>query len=146
MVASEAVIGTAKGDYPQAAKDELDAAIEEAQNAYDTFGLTASEISQAVSVLEKAVKTFKAAVIKTAIETVSAEVSVYPNPCVSEIFVKGNGEISYIELVDVNGAKTKIAVNQLNTTILMSGFPTGMYTLRIAFVDGTTKTVQVVKK
>jgi len=146
LVASEAVIGTAKGDYPQAAKDELDAAIEEAQNAYDTFGLTASEISQAVSVLEKAVKTFKAAVIKTAIETVSAEVSVYPNPCVSEIFVKGNDEISYIELVDVNGAKTKIAVNQPNTTILMSGFPTGMYTLRIVLVDGNIKTTQFIKK
>ncbi|MBO4777548.1 MAG: T9SS type A sorting domain-containing protein, partial [Bacteroidales bacterium] len=85
-------------------------------------------------------------VIKTAIETVSAEVSVYPNPCVSEIFVKGNDEISYIELVDVNGAKTKIAVNQPNTTILMSGFPTGMYTLRIVFVDGNIKTTQFIKK
>ena len=146
LVSSEAIIGTAKGNYPQTAKDELDAAIAEAQNAYDTFGLTTSEISQAVSVLEKAVKKFKAGVIKTAIESVSVEVSIYPNPCVSEIFVEGNDEISYIELVGINGMRTKIAVNQSNATIPMNDFPTGIYTLRIVFVDGKISLSQIVKK
>lgn len=146
LVSSEAIIGTAKGNYPQTAKDELDAAIAEAQNAYDTFGLTTSEISQAVSTLEKAVKKFKAAVIKTAIESVSVEVSIYPSPCVSEIFVEGNDEISYIELVGINGMRTKIAVNQSNATIPMNDFPTGIYTLRIVFVDGKISLSQIVKK
>lgn len=146
LVSSEAIIGTAKGNYPQTAKDELDAAIAEAQNAYDTFGLTTSEISQAVSTLEKAVKKFKSAVIKTAIESVSVEVSIYPNPCVSEIFVEGNDEISYVELVGINGMRTKIAVNQSNATIPMNDFPTGIYTLRIVFVDGKISLSQIVKK
>ena len=146
LESSEAVVGTAKGNYPQTAKDELDAAIVEAQNAYDTFGLTISEISQAVSTLEKAVRIFKAAVIKTAIETVSVEVSIYPNPCVSEIFVEGNDEISYIELLGIDGIKTKIAVNQSNTIIRMNDFPTGTYVLHIVFADGATKVDCIVKK
>ena len=91
-------------------------------------------------------KKFKAAVIKTAIESVSVEVSIYPNPCVSEIFVEGNDEISYIELVGINGMRTKIAVNQSNATIPMNDFPTGIYTLRIVFVDGKISLSQIVKK
>lgn len=146
LVSSEAVIGTAKGNYPQAAKDELDAAIEEAQNAYDTFGLTASKISQAVSVLEKAVKKFKSAVIKTAIENVSVEVSIYPNPCVETLNIEANKEIAFIQIFNMIGFKTIFEIYNEILQISVASLDDGMYIMQIFFTDGSVRETQFIKK
>ncbi|MCQ2608573.1 MAG: glycosyl hydrolase family 8 [Bacteroidales bacterium] len=58
-VSKGAVVGTANGQYPQSAKNELDAAIAAAQTTYNKTGLTASEVSAAVTTLNNAVTTFK---------------------------------------------------------------------------------------
>ncbi|MBP5583338.1 MAG: T9SS type A sorting domain-containing protein, partial [Bacteroidales bacterium] len=145
LVSSEAIIGTAKGNYPQTAKDELDAAIAEAQNAYDTFGLTTSEISQAVSTLEKAVKKFKAAVIKTAIETVSTFVNVYPNPCMETLNIETNKEIAFVQIMNIGTSKTVFEVFQ-TTSITVASLEDGMYIMQIVFTDGSVKSTQFIKK
>ncbi len=66
-VSKNAVIGTANGQYPQSAKDELDAAIAAAQTTYNTVGLTATEVSAAVTKLNAAVTAFNNSKISTSV-------------------------------------------------------------------------------
>ncbi|WP_425497308.1 dockerin type I domain-containing protein [Paenibacillus phyllosphaerae] len=61
-----AVVGTQPGQYPQAAKDALGAAIEAAKAVKDKANATQSEVDNAVTALGSAVDTFKAAVVKPA--------------------------------------------------------------------------------
>ncbi|WP_438448429.1 carbohydrate-binding protein [Gorillibacterium sp. sgz5001074] len=61
-----AVAGTLPGQYPQAAKDAFGTAINAAQAVKDNAGATQSQVDGAVTALNAAVDTFKAAVIKEA--------------------------------------------------------------------------------
>lgn len=58
-----AVAGTLPGQYPQIAKDALDTAINEAKTVRDDSSATQSQVNNAVTALNSAVDTFKAAVI-----------------------------------------------------------------------------------
>ncbi len=59
-----AVVGTLPGQYPQAAKDALGIAINAAKAVKDSSSATQSQVDNAVTALNSAVDTFKAAVIK----------------------------------------------------------------------------------
>lgn len=61
-----AVVGTQPGQYPQAAKDALQAAINSAKTVKDNANATQAEVDNAVTALNSAVSTFKAAVVKEA--------------------------------------------------------------------------------
>ena len=59
-----AVVGTLPGQYPQAAKDAFGVAINAAKAVKDSPSATQSQVDNAVTALNSAVDTFKAAVIK----------------------------------------------------------------------------------
>ena len=59
-----AVVGTLPGQYPQAAKDVFGMAINAAKAVKDSSSATQSQVDNAVTALNSAVDTFKAAVIK----------------------------------------------------------------------------------
>ncbi|MBB3108050.1 beta-xylosidase [Paenibacillus phyllosphaerae] len=61
-----AVVGMQPGQYPQAARDALEAAIAAAKAVKDKANATQSEVDNAVTVLIQAADTFKAAVVKPA--------------------------------------------------------------------------------
>ncbi len=63
VLSNNASIGTANGDYPQSAKDDLDAAIASAQTVYNKVGLTETEMNSAIDALNTAINTFKASVL-----------------------------------------------------------------------------------
>lgn len=63
VLSNNASIGTANGDYPQSAKDDLDAAIASAQTVYNKVGLTETEMNSAIDALNTAISTFKASVL-----------------------------------------------------------------------------------
>ncbi|WP_063795645.1 carbohydrate-binding protein [Paenibacillus sp. Soil750] len=60
-----AVVGTAAGQYPQAAKDAFDAALTAAKAVRDSASATQSQVDSSVTALSSAVAAFKAAVIKS---------------------------------------------------------------------------------
>ncbi|WP_436242010.1 dockerin type I domain-containing protein, partial [Paenibacillus sp. LjRoot56] len=61
-----AVVGTAAGQYPQAAKDAFGAALTAAKAVRDSASATQSQVDSSVTALSSAVAAFKAAVIKSA--------------------------------------------------------------------------------
>ncbi|CAN7416650.1 NPCBM/NEW2 domain-containing protein [Paenibacillus sp. LjRoot56] len=61
-----AVVGTAAGQYPQAAKDAFGAALNAANAVKDNQSATQSQVDNSVTALGSAVDAFKAAVIKSA--------------------------------------------------------------------------------
>ncbi|UKS31018.1 cohesin domain-containing protein [Paenibacillus sp. HWE-109] len=61
-----AVVGTAAGQYPQAAKDAFGAALTAAKAVRDSASATQSQVDSNVTLLGSAVAAFKAAVIKSA--------------------------------------------------------------------------------
>ena len=66
-----AVVGTQPGQYPQAAKDALNAAINAAKAVRDDSSATQAEVDSAVAALNNAVDIFKGAVI----EQVTADIN-----------------------------------------------------------------------
>ena len=63
VLSNNSPIGTNNGDYPQSAKNDLDAAIASAQTVYNKVGLTETEMNSAIDALNTAINTFKASVI-----------------------------------------------------------------------------------
>nr|WP_275942573.1 carbohydrate-binding protein [Paenibacillus alba] len=61
-----AVVGTAAGQYPQAAKDAIGAELTAAKAVRDSASATQSQVDNSVTLLGSAVAAFKAAVIKSA--------------------------------------------------------------------------------
>ncbi|MGG1550191.1 carbohydrate-binding protein [Paenibacillus ferrarius] len=59
-----AIVGTLPGQYPQAAKDALGAALSAAKAVKDSQNSSQAQVDSAVTVLGSAVDTFKAAVVK----------------------------------------------------------------------------------
>jgi len=62
----DAEVGTAPGQYPQAAKDALNIAINEAKAVRDDPGATQSQVDSAVTALNNAIDIFRASVNKSA--------------------------------------------------------------------------------
>ena len=141
----EAVIGNEKGNYPQNAKDALTAAVEVAQTSYETFGLTVSEVKQAVDDLNAAIAAFEKSVIKTDIPSVAIETKVYPNPCVDEIEIISSATLHKISISGTFGIVKTYVVNGSNVRLDVSALPTGIYFLQIVTKDGIITTKHIVK-
>lgn len=141
----EAVIGNEKGNYPQNAKDALTAAVEVAQTSYETFGMTVSEVKQAVDDLNAAIAAFEKSVIKTDIPSVAIETKVYPNPCVDEIEIISPATLHKISISGTFGIVKTYVVNGSNVRLDVSALPTGIYFLQIVTKDGIITTKHVVK-
>lgn len=141
----EAVIGNEKGNYPQNAKDALTAAVEVAQTSYETFGLTVSEVKQAVDDLNAAIAAFEKSVIKTDIPSVAIETKVYPNPCVDEIEIISPATLHKISISGTFGIVKTYVVNGSNVRLDVSALPTGIYFLQIVTKDGIITTKHIVK-
>ena len=141
----EAVIGNEKGHYPQNAKDALTTAVEVAQTSYETFGLTVSEVKQAVDDLNAAIAAFEKSVIKTDIPSVAIETKVYPNPCVDEIEIISPAIMHKISISGTFGIVKTYVVNGSNVRLDVSALPTGIYFLQIVTKDGIITTKHIVK-
>lgn len=140
-VLSSAVIGSDKGMYPADAKATFEEAIAAAQAKYETFGLFADEITDAVSVLQKAVSAFKASVIQTAIQDNEIGMNVFPNPCVDVVNVASDEEIVTITIRNLNAVVSVVAVNAMTAAVPVSQLSVGVYYLQIETVNGSiTKT------
>lgn len=141
----EAVVGNEKGNYPQNAKDALTAAVEVAQTSYETFGLTVSEVKQAVDDLNAAIVAFEKSVIKTDIPSVAIETKVYPNPCVDEIEIISPVTLHKISISGTFGIVKTYVVNGSNVRLDVSALPPGIYFLQIVTKDGIITTKHIVK-
>ena len=74
---------------------------------------------------------------------VDYEFVVSPNPCTDYIRITANAEISVVEIIGLSGAKQQYCIAQNSAEISMVGYPKGIYSVRIQFVDGTSKVVSV---
>ncbi len=99
-----AVVGTANGNYTQAAKDALDTAIATAQGQYGTVELTNAQMETAITDLEDAVATFKASVIhvvnKTALQDLMTNATNILNTTTAGTAVGQYSEARRIALTD----------------------------------------------
>jgi uncharacterized repeat protein (TIGR01451 family) len=86
----------------------------------------------------------------TSVQTVNANVSVYPNPAKEELFISINNlksnAISYLEIYNIAGQKVlDQSILQNNTKLDLSGLSKGLYLLKMN-VEGTVSTVKIVKE
>lgn len=140
-----AAIGENDGEYPETAKLALEEAIASAQEVYEKEGLTVPESNEAIQTLHKAMTTFKKAVIKTSICTMSIRFSLYPNPCTDVIYVNAEEEINVIYLIAMNGTTITIPVHQQSAQIQTSELAQGVYTIIVVSKTGQTSS-QFIKK
>ena len=86
----------------------------------------------------------------TSVQTVNANVSVYPNPAKEELFISINNlksnAISFLEIYNIAGQKVlDQSILQNNTKLDLSGLSKGLYLLKTN-VEGTVSTVKIVKE
>ena len=141
----DAVVGEAKGNYPQSAKDALTAAVEVAQTSYETFGLTVPEVKKAVDELSAAIAIFENTVIKTDIPSIAIETKIYPNPCVDDIEIVSSVTVRKISISGAFGVIKKYVVNSSNVRLDVSALPTGIYFVQIVAEDGSVAVRKIVK-
>lgn len=137
---NSATIGTKKGEYTQESKDVLELAIAEAQNKYETDKLTITEISEAITTLNAAVKKFTRSKIKTAIQDNTIYTQIYPNPCVNHLNITANEKISLIHLYNTTSVSSTFIINQNEAQIDVTQLPRGLYFIQVKFFDGNQKT------
>lgn len=71
----------------------------------------------------------------------------YPNPVQNELNIKGDQTISSIELFNLTGqVVNQVKVDAKSYTLNTSKLSAGVYMVRVAFENGTTKTVKIIKK
>ncbi|WP_322971142.1 fibronectin type III domain-containing protein [Faecalibacter sp. LW9] len=71
----------------------------------------------------------------------------YPNPVQNELNIKGDQMISSVELFNLTGqVMNQVKVNAKSYTLNTSKLTAGVYMVRVAFENGTTKTVKIIKK
>jgi hypothetical protein len=86
----------------------------------------------------------------TSIQSVNANLSVYPNPAKEELFIQinslKNNATSYLELYNIAGQKVlDQSILQNNTKVDLSSLSKGLYLLKTN-VEGTISTVKIVKE
>ncbi|MCQ2958987.1 MAG: glycosyl hydrolase family 8 [Bacteroidales bacterium] len=145
-LSSEATIGSGKNEYPQAAKDLLDEAIAKAQESYDTFGLAVSEVSEALAALQQAVTDFNKSKITTGVQGMNLVLNVYPNPCKENLFVESMEEISFVQIIGMDGTCSLVELNQSCAQISMANLKKGYYLLSVFFANGTSSTTKIIKE
>ena len=71
----------------------------------------------------------------------------YPNPVLNELNVRGENTISTIEVYNLAGQAVNHAkVGQKAYTLDTSKLTSGVYVVKVAFENGTTKTFKIIKK
>jgi hypothetical protein len=83
---------------------------------------------------------------QVAVPVVSAENSMfYPNPATDRLSFRNATSIRHIEIMNLNG-QIIMSVNNLRSSINLSGLPQGMYLVRITNNDNTTSMSKLIKK
>ena len=137
-------VGTEVGQYPQKYRSELEKALTTATNTRKSITASQAAINMRVSSLRSAYTIYvESKIVETAIQDVDYEFVVSPNPCTDYIRITANAEISVVEIIGLSGAKQQYSIAQNSAEISMVGYPKGIYSVRIQFVDGTSKVVSV---
>ncbi len=145
-VADAAVVGAETGMYSAESKAALEEAIATAQTQFETFGLFADEIADAVRVLQQAVKAFTASVIKTDVADQLISVSLFPNPCTDFVNIIADKEIEKVSIYSLNSLVSVVEAHSTMIEIPVSQLSCGVYTVQVCLKDGNVKTQSFVKR
>jgi uncharacterized protein YjdB len=139
--------GTESGQYPQTDYISFYSDLQSARILSRDALATQEEVDAKVIVLELALQAFRDSQISVSIDEVSIDVSVYPNPCVSYVYVKASSEITTVTVVSLLG-ETVVdqTVNSSEVTLDMNKASSGMYLINIMYTNGASQTVKVTKK
>ncbi|MBW6535320.1 MAG: glycoside hydrolase family 9 protein [Mariniphaga sp.] len=74
--------------------------------------------------------------------------SVFPNPVSDFLEINSSGEIEMVEIFSLTGSKINpVSGNTFSKTVLnFSGYPEGLYILKLIFSDGTSRLEKIIKK
>lgn len=86
-------------------------------------------------------------------DTVYDDISYYPNPVKQELFIKwknpNTGSVNYMELYNVTGNLLKISkdLKNVNSNVVdFNNYPSGMYSLKLVYSNGESKTLKIIKE
>jgi photosystem II stability/assembly factor-like uncharacterized protein len=79
-------------------------------------------------------------------ELVEDQVSVFPNPAISELNITSDKEISYISIFSMDGRIVYDKMKEVSFMVPVENFEKGVYTIHIDFEDGTTSVRQFIKE
>ena len=145
LAATEA--GTEIGQYSASKRESLERALKTANNVRRSITVSQSTVDMNANTLQSMYIRYKESeVLETAIEQVDCEFVVYPNPCSDYVRISAENEISVVEIVDLSGTLKRYNVAQTNAEISIAELATGVYSVRIQFVDGIEKVVSILKK
>lgn len=139
-------VGTEPGQYPELRRSNLEKILETSTNVYNNSKASQTTIDSKAENLQSQYILYVASKIKTAISDVEYALNIYPNPCSNTVFVEANKEIAFVTFIGMNGKASKFSINGTTTSISISQMPIGVYTVYIAFADGSTKTSSILKK
>lgn len=119
-----AVVGDEPGQYPQAAKEALLEALNEARTVRDNQNVTQSQVDSAVTALNTAVDTFKAAVIKSADINSDGSIDVGDLAIVAYYYGKDSSAADWAtaKIADMNGDNS-IDIIDLPKSKISNGLP-----------------------
>ena len=139
--------GTEIGQYSASKRESLERALKTANNVRRSITVSQSTVDMNANTLQSMYIRYKESeVLETAIEQVDCEFVVYPNPCSDYVRISAENEISVVEIVDLSGTLKRYNVAQTNAEISIAELATGVYSVRIQFVDGIEKVVSILKK
>ena len=139
--------GTEIGQYSASKRESLERALKTANNVRRSITVSQSTVDMNANTLQSMYIRYKESeVLETAIEQLDCEFVVYPNPCSNYIRISAENEISVVEIVDLSGTLKRYNVAQTSAEISIAELATGVYSVRIQFVDGTVKVVSILKK
>ncbi len=69
----------------------------------------------------------------------------YPNPVTDMMYLSANTPISNVTVINMLGQEVNVPANSDNTSLDMSGLPTGNYLIKVT-IEGVSKMLKVVKK
>ncbi len=73
-------------------------------------------------------------------------IKIYPNPFSDRIFFESTDNIEKITISNITGQQIMDIKNGIEPIINTSGFPVGIYLVRIEFKNGTSQTLKMIKK
>ncbi|OQA95662.1 MAG: Gellan lyase precursor [Bacteroidetes bacterium ADurb.Bin217] len=143
------VIGTNPGEYGQLEYFNLYNVTNSSRVALNDNTKTQNQINDQVALLEAAITAYKDSMTPTSIDVVNnVTVQAWPNPCTEQIHIAASADIVSVELVSVAGKTQFVApsVHADKATIDVSKLANGLYVITVELIDGSTKTMQVVKQ
>jgi len=141
-------IGSANGDYPQSAWNDLAYANQIAQYVIDSPSSTQAEVDAQLTFLIAAITTFENAKITTAVAEVSNKVlNVYPIPCSDILHVESSKTMVTVTIINILGVmQQRIDVNESSLQLSVSALSKAFYFVEITNYDGTHQTVRITKE